>query len=183
MSSSLIDHILIRWGIPKKFLNSDNIPIVSNSVQKFLDRFLSEFPNNKKGLFIYEKAGSKVDSFHLCCIFIKKLVSHKKIKKKAFFIQVPDLMVLSNISFEQSSSDYIKMREGVEVSDILIINDIGSEELTSSQRKSIYSFTHYCYRNSKPIIFTAQQSLDKIEQAIGSSMAQLISKICDFIEI
>ncbi|MHA1874703.1 MAG: hypothetical protein ACTSVB_11375 [Candidatus Heimdallarchaeaceae archaeon] len=176
-------NLLENWGIPKRFIISlSSLNLNSVRVTEYLKNYCELFPN-VKGLFIFEKDTLENISFKIACSIITTLVYKKKIKRKAYILQVPTLMMLSNLSFEESSEDYTSMLSNVKIADILLINDLGSQILTNSQVKAVYSFIYLCYIECKPLIITTQQPLQETEKNIGKSMSKIIATYCNFMEV
>lgn len=173
---------LKKWGVPSRFINEKAFSTISETQQTHLKTYVEFFPRKAHGLFLTDKAEDN-NSFKIACWITKELLKLKRLKKRVYILQTPEISLFSNMSFEDTNLNFTKMQSDIDNADILIINDIGSQPLTASQQKTLYSFVHRCYREEKPLIVTSQTSLQETETFIGHSMAKIINDYCVFLSV
>ena len=113
---------------------------------------------DEKGIYLYGQPG--VGKSYL----MKGLVNHyAKKDRKVCFMHVPSLIQDIRNNFDDNQYQRDIMQE-IQRSDILILDDIGSEAISEWQRDTIiYTILAYRDDNKKKTYFTSNYSLDELE--------------------
>lgn len=152
-------------SIPKRFLNKTvSEYIVEDELGKLLKENVVSYVNGFKeykekgtGLYIYsaEKGTGKT---HLACAIGIALINAYKEKVK--FVTLSDLLIKLKSSFENDNEKELnKYRK----TDLLIIDDIGTEKITKWVEEMIFNIIDYREKNMLPTIYTSNCKVKELK--------------------
>lgn len=153
----LDDYLLI--DIAKLDVNSESKEYKA-SVEKVIDIIMNENP--EKGLYLWGKpgAGKSFLAAGMCNHYAKR-------KKKVAFVNVPKLIADLKMMFHEAEAMDTKLR-GIKNADIVVLDDIGGESVTSWSRDDILLPLLDARMEKKRLtIFTSNYSLDELKQRLS----------------
>ncbi len=97
------------------------------------------------------------------------------------FAVVPDLLDHLRSTFAPTSPiQYDEMFEGVRGSELLVLDDLGTESATAWAQEKLYQLINYRYNNEFPTVFTTNRRLDALDERIQSRLGdRVLCKIVD----
>ncbi|MDO4500019.1 MAG: ATP-binding protein [Erysipelotrichaceae bacterium] len=156
-----LNNSFVRSDIPKEYqsLTLDNISLLDANIEN-LCVYMYEILDEKrdKGLYIYGNLG--VGKTYMCMALANSMV--KKGKKTAFlktnfFVNEMRKLVASN------NQEYEAVIESIKKCDCLIMDDIGSESVSSYSRDDLlFNILDYRMENKLITVFTSNLSKDSL---------------------
>ncbi len=127
---------------------------------KFLKKFYDLYPKEKKGLYLHGSFGS--GKTYLVSALFNEL---SKKDYNAILVYFPELLSKLKSSFENSEDNSFKeILDSVKTCDLLLIDDIGAETVTSWSRDEILgTILQYRMENSLSTFFTSNLNIDELE--------------------
>ncbi len=96
---------------------------------------------------------------------------------EALFVIVPDLLDHLRATFApQSATTYDRRFEQVRNAPILVLDDLGTENMTPWVREKLYQLFNHRYNTKLPTVITTTQGLEEIDPRIRTRM--LDSRLC-----
>lgn len=137
-------------------LYGENIEPQKKIVNAFVQRF-AEFEQSGRGLYIYSKCKGSGKTF-LACILANEITARRPFSMK--FITLPDLIELVKSKDELDRQTL----EGLYACRLLILDDIGAHDGGQAWiNEAIFRLIDYRYRYRKPVIFTSNCEVSKLD--------------------
>ena len=181
-------------GVSKDVRNAKLKDIYTNDknrveVIKWITNFIKDYKQNKnvKGLYLSGNFGS--GKSYIVSALINELV---KDNKKGAIIYYPEFLRSLKASF---SSDFDELYNDVKCADLLLLDDIGAENVTPWSRDEILGpIIQYRMEEGLPTFFTSNLTLEelemhlsmeskKIEKLKAKRLIEKISYMCDEIKL
>lgn len=90
-------------------------------------------------------------------------------KVKLLFSAIPDLLEHMRSAFSPSSETrYDELFENVRMTNLLILDDLGTESATPWAREKLYQIINYRYNYRSPTVITTNRPLGKLDDRIAS---------------
>jgi DNA replication protein DnaC len=91
--------------------------------------------------------------------------------KPVMFVVVPDLLDHLRATFSPSSTtSYDRMFQEVLTSELLILDDLGTQSATPWAREKLYQILNYRYNAELPTVITTSDTLEQMDARIRSRM-------------
>ncbi|WP_154826372.1 ATP-binding protein [Clostridium butyricum] len=141
--------------------------------RKFCDKF-DEISKNGLGLFIYGRPGN--GKTYLTSCIANELIEKKQIKIKYCGIN----FILNQIksSYDYKAPEEVKTIGKFKDSKLLILDDLGTEQVTEWSRNKIYEIIDYRYRNKLSTIITTNLNMDEITNKYTQRLADRMFEMC-----
>ncbi len=98
------------------------------------------------------------------------------------FTVVPDLLDHLRSTFAPTSPiQYDEMFEGVRSTELLVLDDLGTESATPWAQEKLFQIINYRYNNEFPTVFTTNRRLDSLDERIQSRLGDRV--LCTIVEI
>ena len=137
-------------------LYGENIEPQKKIVNAFVKRF-AEFEQSGRGLYIYSKCKGSGKTF-LACILANEITARRPFSMK--FITLSDLIELVKSKDELDRQTL----EGLYACRLLILDDIGAHDGGQAWiNEAIFRLIDYRYRYRKPVIFTSNCEVSKLD--------------------
>ena len=154
------------------FENFDSrIPGVDNAYQK-----ARRFARDPSGwLVLHGLVGS--GKTHLAAAIANVALDNKV---KLLFSAVPDLLEHMRAAFSPNSDTrYDELFENVRITNLLILDDLGTESATPWAQEKLYQIINHRYNYRSPTVITTNRHLDKLDDRVASriqdkSLSQVI---------
>lgn len=160
-----IQSILILKGIPTKFLDT-NMTEFSNTIL-----------NSQDSHYVYGATGT--GKTRLLCAMARELVSYYEKTPSFQFISVPELMLKIKNTYhvisEHNESEIVDLYSNT---DILFLDDLGSEKITDWSRQILYIIINRRYENEKWTTITSNIPLSELSEFIGNRISSRIGGMC-----
>lgn len=164
MKNNNIRDYLLKWGFPLRHvdLEKKDLPLVSPVVWKKVDEYIHNYKKNNRSLYLYSSSSS-TGKTSLATYIVKKLCEKNLIKGFCKFWNVSRLIrkikesygVYSEVSTSQIFSE-------LENCDVLVLDDMGSERMTSHVLSQLFAVVDHRFNFYKDIIFTSKIPLEKL---------------------
>ena len=141
-------------------------------VIKWLTKFIKDYKSNKevKGLYLSGNFGS--GKSYLVSAMINELI---KDGKKGVLVYYPEFLRSLKASF---SKDFEEQFDYAKTADLLLIDDIGAENLTPWSRDEILGpIVQYRMEEKLPTFFTSNLTIDELEVHLSNSSNGKVDKI------
>lgn len=158
---------------------------------RFLNSFKAEVVDNVdngRGLYIFSKNKGNAKTSWAAKImneFFRKIALTNPMKCRGVFVSVPQFLQDIRNTFNGGDNAAIRERmESVRNADLVIWDDIGTENPSNWVREQLYSFINDRYSNRRSQIFTSNLSLEQLanDQIMGERIASRIAGCCEIIE-
>jgi DNA replication protein DnaC len=95
------------------------------------------------------------------------------------FLTVPDLLDSLRFSYNDPTSTFEERFEEVRRSQLLVMDDFGTENATSWAQEKLFQILNYRYINNLPLLITTNLSLNQIEGRIRSRLQdpELVTRV------
>lgn len=125
---------------------------------KWITKFIKEYPNNKKGLYLSGNFGS--GKTYIIASMLNELAT-KGVKSSIIFW--PEFLRDLKSSF--NTAEFGPKYDRIKSSNLLLIDDIGAENTTSWSRDDIFCpLVQYRMENNLPTFFTSNLTLKELEE-------------------
>lgn len=156
----------------------------------FLKAWMENVESNVElgnGIFIYSKNKGNGKTAWTCKImneYFKKVALKNNLRCRGIFINVPSFLQLMRDAMDSPSEETEEMIASIKSADIVIWDDIGTENPSNWVRERLYDFINYRYSNSMTQLFTSNLSLDELahEKFMGERIVSRIKGQCQIIE-
>ncbi len=155
-------------------------------IKGMVDEFIETFPSNGRGLLIMGPPG--VGKTHLSVGILKKLVETKGVS--VLFYDFRELLQdLKNTFDERSRVHESDIHSHLRHTDVLLLDELGSQKLTEWTLDILMSIINYRYNNAKTVIITtnyldvAVKNEETLEERIGSRLRSRLHEMCMKLEI
>lgn len=120
-----------------------------------------------RSLYIHGDIGSGKTLFACCMVYqeMKNAFISRDRKASAYFLPVTDLLAEIKEGYNKNISDQDIIDKYKKV-DWLIIDDIGTENLTDWSYSILYSIINYRYENLKKTVYTSNLSFDQLSNKV-----------------
>ncbi len=139
-------------------------------------RAANKFARDSNGwLVLHGKVGT--GKTHLAAAIANVALDNKV---KLMFKAVPDLLDSMRAAFSPSSdTKYDELFENVTITNLLILDDLGTESPTPWAQEKLYQIINYRYNQRSPTIITTNRPLEQLDYRIASrirdtSLSQVI---------
>lgn len=186
-------------GIPKKY--QYDLPLTCERDDRDRDAFvfLRDFQNDIEdhikeghGLFIHSATKGNGKTSWACKIMnehFKKVAIENNLRCRGLFINVPDFLDKLREDMDKDDDELSEeMRETqycIRTADLVIWDDIGTENPTKWVRQTLYKFINFREANNKSQIFTSNVPLLDLvrEEYLGERVVNRIAGQCKVVEI
>lgn len=98
------------------------------------------------------------------------------------FAVVPDLLDHLRATYAPTSTvQYDEMFEGVRSTQLLVLDDLGTESSTPWAQEKLYQLVNYRYNYRMPTVFTTNRRIDSLDDRIRSRLGD--QALCKLVEI
>ncbi len=194
-----LEEVLSKGGVPRKYLNCDfsnfvadknKSPYVYNA-KLILQRFVKDFLEKGKRYGILIKGTIGCGKTHLAAAVLRELA--KKGFTNFYFVDFKELLDDIKETFSSSSSfSEADVLYPVLNSNLLVIDDLGSERNTEWTEDVFARILNYRYNRDLPLIITTNY-FDKVRKGvpteetlgerIGTRMRSRLYEMCEEVEI
>ncbi|MBQ3021641.1 MAG: primosomal protein DnaI [Bacilli bacterium] len=130
-----------------------------SKVIKCLKDFYDNYPNEKKGLYLHGSFGSG-KTFLIACL----LNELAKKDFKTILLYYPEMLSRLKASFDGETESYKDMLDEIKTSDILLIDDIGAETVTTWSRDEVLgTILQYRMENNLSTFITSNLNIEELE--------------------
>jgi DNA replication protein DnaC len=138
-----------------------------------------EFTENPDG-WIYLVGGYGCGKTHLAAAVANALLTHQRMR--VLFVVVPDLLDHLRSAFAPDQTDTYDARfQAVRNADLLVLDDLGTENATPWAREKLYQLMNHRYNNRLPTIITSNRNMDELDGRIASRLSD--GRICQAVFI
>lgn len=135
-----------------------------------------EYAENPEGWLLF-KGAYGCGKTHLAAAIANHLIESGR---KVLFVVVPDLLDHLRGTYRPGSSvSYDSRFEAVRTAPVLILDDLGTENLTAWAREKLFQIFNYRYNAKLPTVITTNRELEEIDQRVRSRMLdQDLCRVC-----
>jgi len=184
MDTKSFKNIMSKWGFNEKLVREQNPwdqDFISLKVTKFLNSYVTEFPN-KGNITILS---SPKLSQYLISNIIFQLYIQNKIFNQIFHLDVPTYIVdqfHGGLQGDQQEQQ-IKVKKGLKESDLVVFEEIALNKWTDNQQLRLYGLVNQRYQYKKPCIFTSSENQESTEEALKDALYYRISENCTYVDL
>ena len=167
-----------RLNLPPRFskctLNNFD-PMMQITAEKSAKDYIEKYDKKtSKGLYFYGHAGS--GKTHLVASIGNALIE----KARPRFVSVPELLLRLKKGFSDNHDEYL---DTISYTQLLILDDIGSEKPTEWVQEILFVIIDRRYTNFLPTLFTSNLSLDQLKDRLGRRIASRIAEMSEVVEL
>jgi DNA replication protein DnaC len=180
--------LLEKSGLGKRFTKRtfENFRAQNEELEKALlkaKEFTEKFPNIEKGLLFTGPVG--IGKTHLAAAIANQLINSLY---SVVFGNVTDLITLirSTYSKETEITEAEIIKTFTEDTDLLIIDDLGKENVSEYTATILYQIINRLYEYEKPLVITTNFSSSALRKKFGEKGDAIVSRIaemCEFLRI
>lgn len=157
----------IVYGLSNELKNASMADIDINDKKrveliKWLKKFYDDYPTTKKGLFLHGSFGS--GKTYLVAALLNELA---KKDYKVVIMYYPEMLSILKSTFDKFETDsntFSETFETIKTSDLLLIDDIGAETVTSWSRDEILgTILQYRMEHNLATFLTSNLNIDELE--------------------
>lgn len=156
----------------------------------FLKRFQEDVVNQVEsgnGLFLYSSNKGNGKTAWTCKImneYFRHVAITNNLRCRGYFVNVPTLLQDIRNTFDNPNPKMMEVFDNLLNADIVIWDDIGTENPSHFVRERLYSFINHRYSNNLCQLFTSNLSLETLndERYIGERIVSRIVGSCTAIE-
>ncbi|NLS78225.1 MAG: ATP-binding protein [Chloroflexi bacterium] len=150
-------------------------PMLSANLQHAYKRAL-EFADEPKGWLLF-KGAYGCGKTHLAAAIANRLLERGY---GVLFVVVPDLLDHLRTTYRPNSPvSYDERFDSVRTAPVLILDDLGTENLTPWAREKLFQIFNHRYNAKLPTIITTNRELEEIDQRVRSRlMDQEFCRVC-----
>lgn len=163
-----IANILWQSNIPKMFANYtiagyEPVNEYAKNAIKTCQQYKNTFNQHSKSLVIAGSVG--VGKTHLACALAIEIA--KKYAESILFIKEVDMIARIRDSYKGSGEEEMQIVNSYVSASLLVIDDIGTGDITKHKQECLYRIIDGRYSNDKPIIITTNLDGVKFKEYIG----------------
>ena len=152
-----------------------------DDVPEKIQKKFEKIRTTKKGIFIHGSVGT--GKTHIAYA-LKKQWDEENPYRTAIFWNTPELLQNEKQDFDRDSYSKKRSVERLKESkQLLILDDIGTENATGWVLDQLYMLINKRYNEMKPVIFTSNLSIEEVGKVLGDRIASRIVEMCDVIEL
>ncbi len=141
-------------------------PMLSLSLRRAYE-FAMEFAHKPAGWLLLTGAYG-CGKTHLAAAIANRLVEQGQ---KVLFVVVPDLLDYLRTTYRPDSRvSYDERFEAIRAAPVLILDDLGTENLTPWAREKLFQIFNYRYNARLPTVITTNRPLEEIDQRVRSRL-------------
>lgn len=178
--------------IPKKY--QFEIPLVPDQEDRSAFMTLREFQLSVEdhikeghGLFIHSKSKGNGKTSWACKImneYFRKVAMTNNLRCRGLFVNVPEFLDKLRDAMDEPSEEVRDFCQEIMRADLVIWDDIGTENPSKWVRQTLYKYINYRESNAKSQIFTSNIPLMELvkEEFLGERVVNRIKGQCKIIE-
>jgi DNA replication protein DnaC len=133
-----------------------------------------EFSENPDG-WVYLVGKYGCGKTHLAAAIANSLLANQRMR--VLFVVVPDLLDHLRAAFAPDQlQSYDSRFQAVRNADLLVLDDLGTENATPWAREKLYQLMNYRYSNRRPTVITSNRNMDELDGRIASRLSD--GRIC-----
>jgi DNA replication protein DnaC len=145
-------------------------------------RFVAQWDSCRasgRGILFYGDPGT--GKSHMAAAILHALLPKGTI---TVYQSVPDLLQRIRNTYDKANNEREdELMRSLEESELLILDDLGAEQMTDWVRDRIYRIIDSRYRNQRPLIITSNLTLDQIGEQFTDRIADRLIEMCRVIEV
>lgn len=167
---------LIPKIFTKKYIEDDGNRVAFKAAKKVVYKEIT------KGLYIH--GGIGVGKSHLAALAAWNWCSHNK-TNKAEFINFPSLLfeLQSNFNNKEEPGENEFIISSLIETELLVLDDVGSEKISSWSKDMLYLLVNGRYEAMKPIIITTNLNPKELSKNVGERIVNRLCEMCEVVKI
>ncbi len=158
-----LSHMTFETFVPDGYALS---PMLSSNLRRAYELAMA-FAQKPEG-WLFLRGAYGCGKTHLAAAIGNRLVAEGR---QVLFVVVPDLLDYIRSTYRSDSiASYDERFEHVRTAPILILDDLGTENLTAWAREKLFQIFNYRYNARLPTVITTNRSLEEIDQRIRSRL-------------
>ncbi len=159
--------------------------IVSNTAARArmkVDEYLENWEENReagRGLYFCGDVGT--GKTHLAVAVMNELIARKRVP--SLFVTVPELLDNLRGTYNDPGRNLDEWMDAVKNAELLVLDDLGSENATEWVRERIFVIVNHRYRQKLPTVFTSNIGPKDLSAQLGGRTASRIISMCDWISL
>ena len=179
LSALQMGKVMEATGLGKRFaqrlFSTFNLTSENKPAYDFCRIFCDNYKADSRGLILSGSYGT--GKTHLAAAIINELLKTKNVV--GAFVVVPDLLKAIRKSFDEKDNKDIKqLFDTVKKSELLVLDDLGSEKSSDWVREQLFILINSRYENMLPTIITTNLSMSELaeENVLGR---RIVSRLCE----
>ena len=190
-----LDNVYRLSGMPERYQRDVALNLAGDDGEKdrdaylFLRDFMLDGSNidGGKGLYIVSKYKGNGKTAWACKIMsehFKRIALTNNLRCRGVYINVPTFLQELRLSMDKQSDAVEAKLEHIESADLVIWDDIGTENPSAWVRERLYSFINHRYANNLSQVFTSNIYLEELanERYMGERIVSRIAGQCTIVE-
>lgn len=189
-----IQNIYALSNMPKKYQYALPLSAPDDDYDAYI--YLNEFKDKVEehiekghGLFIHSKTKGNGKTSWACKImneYFRRVAMNNNLRCRGCFVNVPKFldMLRDDMNAETRSESLLELREHIMTADLVIWDDIGTENPSKWVRQTLYKYINHREAEEKSQIFTSNVSLGDLvrDEYLGERVVDRIRGQCHQIE-
>lgn len=175
-----LESLISIAGIGRRF-RGKTLENFNGPAAKVCATYCEDFDKNMaegRGLYLYGPCGT--GKTHLLSAIAQKLITERGLKARLYSTAELLLQLKATFDSKETESGFI---EDLNESQLLILDDLGSERFSEWAMQIFYLIINRRYENLQPTLFSSNLSLEELAKNFNDRIASRIVGMCEIIKI
>ena len=170
-------------GVGKRFLTAsfenyerERMPKAYDIALGFAEKFDK---NDGEGLLFTGDVGT--GKTHLAAAISAKII--RKYSATVEFVSYTEALATMRAAFSESNNNDVKLEERMRKADLLVIDDLGKENLSAFTKNVLYRVVNGRYKDKLPLIITSNYGIESLSERLDYGTFSRIADVCKVVEM
>ena len=170
-------------GVGKRFLTAsfenyerERMPKAYDIALGFAEKFDK---NDGEGLLFTGDVGT--GKTHLAAAISAEII--RKYAATVEFVSYTEALATMRAAFSESNNNDVKLEERMRKADLLVIDDLGKENLSAFTKNVLYRVVNGRYKDKLPLIITSNYGIESLSERLDYGTFSRIADVCKVVEM
>lgn len=170
-------------GVGKRFLTAgfenyerERMPKAYDIALGFAEKFDK---NDGEGLLFTGDVGT--GKTHLAAAISAEII--RKYSATVEFVSYTEALATIRAAFSESNNNDVKLEERMGKADLLVIDDLGKENLSAFTKNVLYRVVNGRYKDKLPLIITSNYGIESLSKRLDYGTFSRIADVCKVVEM
>ncbi len=170
-------------GVGKRFLTAsfenyerERMPKAYDIALGFAEKFDK---NDGEGLLFTGDVGT--GKTHLAAAISAEII--RKYSATVEFVSYTEALATMRAAFSESNNNDVKLEERMRKADLLVIDDLGKENISAFTKNVLYRVVNGRYKDKLPLIITSNYGIESLSERLDYGTFSRIADVCKVVEM